>query len=250
MTGVDLSLRGRQSTREWLKNLVATSTDYPLARYRVHEVVRSEAESSIEAGKCVLVVDVADSELSPHRCRADQLYYMRQAGRSVPAPHYFVDLLRHHASQATLEVVAIRIDVSMAALQPLRVSDTAIGILVENTSRTRVALDSEVLVSISGLHIDESAKWQPRNGENRRILPGVRSPRGIIGGLGIDDAFRKQDRTQSRQELIEILRGLTISVRVASDSFAGIEIIKRFDEVHVFVDGVPVDWTPPSSGPA
>jgi len=81
-----------------------------LAGFRVHVVERDPQTSAIPVDRDVIVIDVGDSALAPHQCLHDggdaikYLYYMRQGGHSVPAPHFYVELLRQRLTNATLTV--------------------------------------------------------------------------------------------------------------------------------------------------
>lgn len=85
--------KGRQPTREWLEHVLPELLDYPLQDFRVHEVERV-SPSAIPAGSSVIVVDVGDSMLAPHQSSSSKIYYYRVGGRSVPAPHFYLETLR------------------------------------------------------------------------------------------------------------------------------------------------------------
>jgi hypothetical protein len=108
--GVPRAIKGRTSTREWLEQKVPHLLAYALTDFRVHVVERDPHASVIPAERDVIVIDVGDSGLAPHQCLHDggdatkYLYYMRQAGHSVPAPHFYVELLRQRLTNAALTV--------------------------------------------------------------------------------------------------------------------------------------------------
>ena len=98
--------KSRTTTREWLEQKIPHLVSYPLAKFRVHVVQRSQ-DSDIPRGRDVLVIDVGDSPLAPHQCAygsAPKLYYYRQGGRSEPAPHFYLELLRQRLTGPVLEV--------------------------------------------------------------------------------------------------------------------------------------------------
>jgi len=86
--------RARTSTREWLEQKIPDLLDYRLSDFRVHNVSRSDP-SSILDGREIIVVDFGDSALAPHQSRRDKKYYYRSASHSAPAPHFYLELLRH-----------------------------------------------------------------------------------------------------------------------------------------------------------
>jgi Putative DNA-binding domain len=114
--GVPRTFKGTVSTREWLEQKVPNLLTYPLADFRVHAVERDPKTSAIPVDRDVLVIDVGDSALAPHQCLHDggdaikYLYYMRQGGHSVPAPHFYVELLRQRLTNAALTVTEGPVD--------------------------------------------------------------------------------------------------------------------------------------------
>jgi hypothetical protein len=95
-------LRGRETLKDWLEQKIPNLLDYPLSDFRVH-TVEPAAASLIPEGKVVVVVDVADSALAPHQSKRDRIYYHRSAGRSLPAPHFYLELLRNRLTSASLQ---------------------------------------------------------------------------------------------------------------------------------------------------
>jgi hypothetical protein len=97
---------GRASMRDWVETKVPPLLDYPLADFRVHMVVPS-SPSLIPAERIVVVVDVGDSAAAPHQSKRDRIYYRREGGRSVPAPHFYIELLRQRLTNPSLVVEEI-----------------------------------------------------------------------------------------------------------------------------------------------
>lgn len=103
------TLQGRISTRDWLEQKIPHLLSYPLSDFRVHVVERS-IPSQIPSDREVIVIDVGDSALAPHQCMhgggdaRKYAYYYRQAGRSEPAPHFYLELLRQRLVSPVLEV--------------------------------------------------------------------------------------------------------------------------------------------------
>jgi predicted HTH transcriptional regulator len=96
--GVD-PLVGRASVRDWIEQVTPRLLDFPLSDFRVHAVIRrADGSSRIPHGKEVVVIDVGDSPLAPHQSARDYVYYHRQGGRSVPARHFYLELLRQRLS--------------------------------------------------------------------------------------------------------------------------------------------------------
>jgi len=70
--------------------------------FRVHTVIKSDP-SRIPADKEVIVIDVGDSAAAPHQSKRDKIYYRREGGRSVPAPHFYLEILRQRLTNPVLE---------------------------------------------------------------------------------------------------------------------------------------------------
>jgi hypothetical protein len=62
----------------------------------------------------VLVLDIGDSPLAPHQAAYpidDPKYYFRQGGKSIAAPHHYLEALRNRFVAATLEVKDVELRV-------------------------------------------------------------------------------------------------------------------------------------------
>lgn len=90
------------SSRDWIEQKIPYLLDYPLSDFRVHTVIRC-VPSRIPPDREVIVIDVGDSALAPHQSKRDHRYYHRVGGRSLPAPHFYIELLRQRLTSATLE---------------------------------------------------------------------------------------------------------------------------------------------------
>jgi hypothetical protein len=109
--------RGATPMREWIEQRLPNLVSYPLVEFRVHDVVRDPTATTIPSGKTVVVIDVGDSPAAPHQCNygagkaQKYVYYMRQGGHSVPAPHFYVELVRQRltAPVLTAELDGIRL---------------------------------------------------------------------------------------------------------------------------------------------
>jgi hypothetical protein len=95
-------------TRDWLEQKIPHLVEYPLSDFRVH-VAEPAMLSRIPSGRQVIVIDVGDSPLAPHQCMhgggsgSKHMYYHRRGGRSEPAPHFYVELLRQRLVSPVLE---------------------------------------------------------------------------------------------------------------------------------------------------
>ncbi len=85
--------KGRTSTRDWLEQIIPELVSYPLQDFRIHEVER-DTPSSIPPDRVVIVIDIGDSILAPHQDTFTKYYFHRSGGRSEPAPHHYLEMLR------------------------------------------------------------------------------------------------------------------------------------------------------------
>jgi hypothetical protein len=92
---------GRQSTVDWLTTKVQNSVAYSLQDFRIYEIaITGDSSNSI------FVVEIGDSQAAPHQAKATSppLYYWRLFGKSEPAPHFHLDLLRHRLTRTILDI--------------------------------------------------------------------------------------------------------------------------------------------------
>ncbi len=111
--GLPLMKAGRALMRDWVEMKIPSLLDYPVSDFRVHTVVPS-TPSLIPAEMIVIVVDVGDSAAAPHQSKRDKIYYRREGGRSVPAPHFYLELLRQRLTSPNLVAEAITWEVDNA----------------------------------------------------------------------------------------------------------------------------------------
>jgi hypothetical protein len=107
--GVSRTIKGRQSTKEWLEDIVPTLTDFEIIGFNIFEIPRNPAGSMFAPDKTVYVVDVPDSERTPHQSKRDLKYYIRLGGKSRPAPHRIIEDIRNRARYPRLEVYDIQL---------------------------------------------------------------------------------------------------------------------------------------------
>jgi hypothetical protein len=97
---------GRTPIREWLEQKVPALLSYPLEAFRVHAVQKHAAGTRVPDGRELVVIDVGESRLAPHQAcfpPDNPQYYYRQGGKSMPAPHHYLEALRNRLTAAVLE---------------------------------------------------------------------------------------------------------------------------------------------------
>jgi hypothetical protein len=103
--GIARSVRGRQSTKEWLENIIPTLTDFEILGFNVYEILpKSTGSSQLDSNKSIYVIDVPDSERAPHQSKRDHKYYVRLGSGSQPASHRLIEDIRNRTRHPILEV--------------------------------------------------------------------------------------------------------------------------------------------------
>jgi hypothetical protein len=149
--------QGSTSIKDWLEQKVPYLVSYPLQDFRVH-LVEKKTRSRIPDDLEVVVIDVGDSALAPHQCAQGggearkYLYYFRQAGRSEPAPHFYLELLRQRLVNPVLKA-------ELTEIRPIKVE--------RERNEVTVAFDMKFIVRNEGKVT--AYKWQFR----AKLLDGI-----------------------------------------------------------------------------
>ena len=227
---------GRTPMREWLEQKVATLLDYPLSDFRVHVVARDSA-SRIPSDKEVIVIDVGDSAAAPHQSKRDKYYYRREAGHSVPAPHFYLELLRQRLTNPVLEF-------SLRSFEPVEAYEHEEGLFVGawlnfevsnvgrvaaydwqlNCRKLRLACDKipqERLESDFRLHKFPKGDSSYSVGIpiNKTILPGCNYWQKIAIGIQLRPAARAENAVL--REIETMIAGLTLFFQIATETSPG-----------------------------
>jgi hypothetical protein len=110
--GIASSVKGRQSTKEWLEDVIPKLTEFEILGFNVYEIGPKPGTSTIAAGKALFVVDVPDSDRAPHQSKRDLKYYVRLAGKSHPAPHRMIEDIRNRQKYPLLEMSEIQLQIT------------------------------------------------------------------------------------------------------------------------------------------
>jgi hypothetical protein len=232
-------MRGHTTTRDWLAQQIPHLVAYPLGDFRVH-VVQRAAVSRIPSDRDVIVVDVGDSALAPHQCArgasgtSKYMYYYRQAGRSEPAPHFHLELLRQRLISAVLtaDLTAVKVWRGMQ-LDGGVLTANLTEFVVTNTSRLSARHWDVQLVDVVGCPRDRHTdyRFHPR-GYPRGLAEGADGPRGglddVILPLGTADVsrhfgvlFRPVEPTREaiKADVERMLLRVQLGFRVVTESF-------------------------------
>jgi hypothetical protein len=140
--GIPRIAKGRETVKDWLENVIPTLTDYSVAGFTVEEVLPSDSDSSaIEAGKCLVVIEVPDSARAPHQSKIDNVYYVRLSGKSHPAPHWMLEDIRnrrHHPElHISVDLNAVRVPQEVTpGAYPIRCT---LNLTIENKGKVKAA---------------------------------------------------------------------------------------------------------------
>ncbi len=83
--GIPMVLKGRQSTKEWLEDIIPQLTEPEIVGVRVLDIKREGAKSRIGSDRAICVIEVPDSDRAPHQSVRDRIYYVRLGSKSQPA---------------------------------------------------------------------------------------------------------------------------------------------------------------------
>jgi hypothetical protein len=107
--GLRQTRRGRQSTKEWLEDIIPHCTDPEIIGCRVVDLQHSSDSPHIGIDKSVFVVEIPDSERAPHQSAPDRRYYVRLGSKSLPASHRLVEDIRNRAIHPRVIVESMEI---------------------------------------------------------------------------------------------------------------------------------------------
>ena len=223
--------RGNTSTREWLEQVIPNLIAYPLSDFRVHEVEPDPSSSAIPRGRAVIVVDVGDSALAPHQCDYDGgdarrgIYYHRQGGHSVPAGHFYLELLRQRLTNPALELTFERAR-RWFSEEPVTGGFFIafdLAYTVENVGRT-AAYKWAVQGTVERAR-DADLFWEHEDWPvGKRGRPsGIALDRTLLPGATMADHWTfgvllRQVGDARRDELEELVDGVTLRYRIATES--------------------------------
>ena len=225
--------RGKTSTKDWLEQKIPTLVSYPLVSFRVHTVIPS-SPSLIPAGKVLIVIEVGDSPAAPHQSVHDCKYYHRVGGRSEPAKHFYVELLRQRLSSPTLEFAA-------ESLTAVHIGEDAgclflevkLNFRITNSGRVAaykwalapITLRNEVIKDLAStfVHTSNFPLKRARGGgiriDDDTILPGMSTTAEIDLGFNLTPMGAHVDEV--RTAITDLISALTVSCRLATETSPG-----------------------------
>ena len=234
---------GRATIRDWIEMKIPTLVDYPLSDFRVHTVEKNH-NTSIARGRDVIVVDVGDSAAAPHQSKRDKIYYRREGGRSVPAPHFYLELLRQRLTSPKIEISlddmkfynAYESDAEsgLFVIIDLKFCLTNIGRVVANNWQINIKHVSwddklgpsrydDILFSNFPKPLIPRSVTAGINVGSRAILPGCNYPELIKIGFKLRPKLKNQDELAA--ELAALILPISVGCQVATETSPG-EIVE------------------------
>jgi Putative DNA-binding domain len=224
--GVPHTLSGRTTTRDWLEQKIPPLLDYRLNDFRAH-VVEGAGSSKIPAGRDLLVIDFGDSALAPHQSARDHTYYYRSAGRSYPAPHFYLELLRQRQTSPVLDFDLRGVEIDAWLYQGMPMLRVEARFSVENKGRVAAykwALVPRTIHDIpdgrgGDIHFGAIPGATGRATSIRvddTILPGCRCDENKTFGVLLRPASLAE--TSVRGELAAMLENLRLTLQLATES--------------------------------
>jgi hypothetical protein len=172
--GVPLVLKGK-STKEWLEDVIPNLVEFPLRKFNVYVIQRSSPQSQISNDRCVILVDLPDSEAAPHQAR-DKKYYARISGKSRPIGHRMVNDIFGRLKHPTITL--------LAGLEWDRHDGIVLSVYCRNTGRIYANYVSGFLeypAAIIGNKLEGVVALNQPTPDGRRILNFANLHRDIVG---------------------------------------------------------------------
>lgn len=231
--------QGRTAVRDWLEQKIPNLVSYPLSDFRVHVVERDPASSRIPVGTEVIVIDVGDSPLAPHQCMhggggaSKHTYYYRQAGRSEPAPHFYLELLRQRLVNPVLEFSVEELVLEDAYKSSNAIFlETRLRFGISNTGRVTAYKWALLLKNIGNIpdgrggdYRDRTADYPIKKGRSR----GVRMDDTLLPGCTLSEYrdlgvfLRPSEPTSEalKADIKGMLAGIRLTCQMATETSPG-----------------------------
>jgi hypothetical protein len=137
--GIPSVIKGRQTTKEWLEDIIPQLTEPEITGFRVLDLLRQRDDSRIATGNGVYIIEVPDSDCAPHQSARDQRYYVRLGSKSLPCSHRMIEGIRNRIRHPKIVVDKISIDQVRYAHHSDREGSLSFGVelFLRNASRVR-----------------------------------------------------------------------------------------------------------------
>jgi hypothetical protein len=244
--GVPLIIKGRQTTREWLEDLIPLLVDPKLQHFDVH-LIAGDGRGQIPADRGVIVIEIHPSRDAPHQAR-DGRYYGRIAGTTQPLGHRMVMDIIGRQVHPQVELGGFFFE--------RKTSVTDDGIPVEDIRRIRFACANTgrvVAKSITGaLYLPPSFAVEPFRegfkttvkGETVWVLPFsnlTNRPRAVPMSVTLFPTTGLNSHNPHFSYFEPLLPGTKIDLGVAARRITPLETCVEEIGWEVYADGAPVN---------
>jgi hypothetical protein len=171
--GIARVIRGNRSTKEWLEDVIPTLTDYEITGFSVYEIKPNSSDSAIGPDKSLYVVDVPDSDRAPHQSKRDNLYYVRLASKSQPAPHRLIEDIRNRARHPKIEICEPRILSASYVPQPGTMDSLQVVLRVGVRNSGKVLAEHTALLFGGNISLSLTQYTFPDHHTRPSALPGT-----------------------------------------------------------------------------
>lgn len=221
---------GRQSTTDWLATKVQHSVAYSLQDFRIYDIPISG-----NLTESIYVVEIGDSNAAPHQAKTTPpIYYWRLFGKSEPAPHFHLDLLRNRLTSVILEVVKIEcaldapmLNVIDEAKQRHSELEASLTIWVKNTSkRSAESWGARFIPNTDPVYWryqQPIPRWEEGylRSPPEQLLPGQTSPL----HLTLRATVRNRGHVEQHNDyMLKALDGLQLTIQPVSHNHFGDEV--------------------------
>ncbi len=204
--------------------------DYRLTDLRVH-AVSPTTQSVVPLGREIIVVDIGDSALAPHQSRRHTQYFYRSGSHSIPAPHFYLELLRQRLTNASLDFKLLSAKPEHAWLHEgtviLRIDA---DFLIENTGRVAAYKWSLVQQHLNNVPDDRS---------NDYLFGAIPGSPGGMSSIRVDDTIlpsgslletktfgvrlrpAANNEQEFRADLVKMFGAMLLTLRLATETSPG-----------------------------
>jgi hypothetical protein len=101
--GISIACK-KPNIREWLEDVIPNMVEFPLKKFNVYVLTKASGAPDLADDRCVILIDIPDSEDAPHQSARDHLYYARIGGKSRPLGHRLITDIANRRKHPILEV--------------------------------------------------------------------------------------------------------------------------------------------------
>jgi hypothetical protein len=101
--GIKLSAK-RPNIREWLEDIVPNLVEFTLKKFNVYALTNKAGAPGLADDRCIILVDIPDSDDAPHQSTREHRYFARVGGKSRPIGHRLVADIFHRRQHPLFNV--------------------------------------------------------------------------------------------------------------------------------------------------